>query len=300
MYKFGRNYVLQVGTPSGGTLTIELPFTIEFDITRNTLTSANVCSIRIYNLNAANRNQIRFNVMDTGIFQSVILQAGYGQNLSTVFTGNITQAWSVREGTNFITTLECFDGGYAFNNGQISTQFPAGTSEKIVLQTVASALPFVSLGSIGNYPDQNGVSTLGTLPRGNAVSGSTVQVLTQLTGTNGFFIDGGKVNCLGDNECTPGGTPLIDDSSGLLATPVRELTKMTFDMIFEPGLVAGQLVNLQSAEGTSKKANFNGVYKVTGVKHRGTISGAVCGDAITSVELFYGTQGPQKLVVVPR
>ncbi len=297
MQKLGRNYILQVGTPGGGTLTITLPFTIEFDITRNTLTSANVCSIRIYNLSAVNRNQIRFNVMDGGIFQPVVLQAGYGQSLATIFKGNITQAWSVREGTNFVTTIESFDGGYAFNNGFVNTTFPAGTSQRTVVQTVAGTLPYVSVGSISTSKFLNASGAPATLQRGNPVSGSSVDILDKLTG-GGFFIDNSKVNVLNDNECVPGGIPLIDDSAGLLATPVRELTKMTFDMIFEPRLLAGQMVNLQSAEGTANLANFNGTYKVVGIKHRGMISGAVCGDAVSSVELFYGTQGPAGLSTV--
>ena len=280
MQKFGRNYILQVGTRDGGTLTIELPFTVEFDITRNTLTSANVCSIRIYNLNTNHRNQLRFNVMDSGVFQFVNFQAGYGSNLATIFSGNITQAWSVREGTNFITTIESFDGGYAFNNGNINTTFPSGTSLKTVINTVAAALPNVTVGTVGSYP--------GSLPRGNAVNGSSTGLLSDLTG-GGFFIDLGKVNCIGDNECVPGGLSVIDDSAGLLGTPMRELTKLTFDIIFEPRLIVGQLVNLQSSEGAFQRGNFNGTYKVVGIKHRGTISGAVCGDAVTSVELFYGT-----------
>lgn len=278
MRKFGRNYSLSVGTQNGSTLTIALPFTIEFDITRNTLTSANVCSIRIYNLSANHRNQLRFNIMDTGDYRPITLFAGYGNNLSVIFSGSITQAWSVREGVNFITTIECFDGGYAFNNGITNTTFPSGTPMQTVISSLAGSLPNVQGGYIGtNYP--------GTLSRGNSVNGNTMDLLRDLTG-GGVFIDNGTVNCLGDNECIPAnGITVIDESSGLLATPVREQTILTFDMIFEPRLVVGQQIQLNSSTG----ANFNGFYKTISVKHRGMISGAVCGDAITSVGLFYGT-----------
>ena len=51
MNKFGRNYLLTVQDDVGVLLsTVTLPITIEFDITRNTLASANVCQIRLYNL----------------------------------------------------------------------------------------------------------------------------------------------------------------------------------------------------------------------------------------------------------
>lgn len=287
MQKLGRNYKLLVGLPgaqavggpaNGQTLTIELPFTVEFDITRNTLTSANVCSIRIYNLSQNNRNQIRYNIMDSGAYRPVVLFGGYGSNLSVIFSGNITQAWSVREGVNFITTIECFDGGYAFNTGFTNTTFPAGTSIQSVITNLAASLPQVKLGIIGtNYT--------GVLPRDNSLNGSTVELLKYLTG-GGVFIDNQIVNCLSDNECVPAnGITVIDDSSGLLGTPVRELTIIRFDMIFEPRVIVGQQIFLNSSTGS----NFNGFYKVVSVKHRGTVSGAVCGDAITTLGMFFGT-----------
>src|ERR1044071_7823759 len=98
MDKFGRNYQLSIQTQSGTTLTVGLPFTLEMDITRNTLTSANVCQLRIYNLSEVNQNQIRFNASDYGSFRQIELRAGYGEFLTTIFTGNISQAWSFREG----------------------------------------------------------------------------------------------------------------------------------------------------------------------------------------------------------
>ncbi len=275
--KLGRNYVLEVGQADGTTLTVTLPFTIEFDITRNTLTSANVCSIRIYNLSLNHRNQIRYNQSNLGQpFRLIRLKAGYGQNLPFIFTGNISQAWSVREGVNFITTIECFDGGFAFGNGTTNIEFPAGETLQNVVENLAESLPFVSRGAIGSYP--------GTLTRGNSYSGNTADILKELTG-GGMFIDQGKVHCLGDNEyiADNGNTLLINASSGLLGTPVLEQTIVHFDMIFEPNLEVGRRALLQSIT----EANFNGYYKITAVKHRGMISDAVCGDAVTTGEFFF-------------
>jgi len=276
--KFGRNYALKVGTASGETLTITLPFTIEFDITRNTLTSANVCQIRLFNLSQKNRNLIRFNVSDYGQFRPITLTAGYGPliGLPVIFKGNISAAWSVREGVNFITQIECYDGGFAFNNGQAANTFPSGTPRKVVLTELAKTLPQTALGAIGDY--------LGYLTRGNSYSGNSAEIISDLSG-GGLFIDQGKVNVLQTNECIAGtsGTTTVDASAGLLGTPVLERTIIRFDMIFEPGLNVGHKVKLVSAT----EQNFNGDYKVIGVKHRGMISEAVCGSVITTGEFFY-------------
>lgn len=272
--KFGRAYKLEVQAIDGTTITLALPFTIQFDIVRNTLTSANTATIRIYNLSVNNRALLRKDAWATNDFRAITLYAGYGSNLPKVFDGNIMQAWSVREGVNFITQIECFDGGFAFVNGLTNLNFPAGTPQRDVITTVmATGLPNVTVGSVGAYP--------GALSRGNSYAGNTVDILKDLTG-GGFFVDNGKANALGDTECLAGQTLIIDSADGLLGTPVREQFTLYFDMLFEPSLVAGQKVTLDSITA----ANFNGDYKVVSTKHRGMISDAVCGEAITSVGLF--------------
>lgn len=278
MQKLGRNYSLTIsGTNFPLPLVISLPFTIEFDITRNTLTSANVCQIRLYNLSPKNRNLLRRNVTGYSYpYESIVLRAGYGNNLPIVFSGNVSQAWSVREGVNFITQIECFDGGFAFTNGQTNLTVPIGTPTKIVIGNLIQTLPDVSLGAIGNYT--------GVARRGNTYTGNTASILKELTG-GGFFIDNGVGNALQNNEYSLGAGPplLINAAAGLLNTPILEQTIVKFDMIFEPQLVPGNSVVLISAT----DANFNGTYKITSVKHRGMVSQTVCGDAITTGEFFF-------------
>lgn len=274
MIKFDRNYRLRVQTELGGSfLDITLPFTIEFDITRNVLTSANICQVRVYNLSEDNRDLIRHNAHDIGNYKRLILEAGYGDNLAVIFKGNIRQAWSVREGTNFITQMECYDGGFAFVNGVVNLQVPSGTTRKAELIAVATAgLPHVSVGAVGTLDGP-------PLTRSNVHSGNTVDVLRQLT-AGGAFIDQERFNFLGTNEYIQSlsGDAVIDSRSGLLGTPILEQNKITFDMLLEPGLNPGHRVFLDSDTG----AAFDGAHIIKGVKHRGMISAAVCGNAITT------------------
>jgi hypothetical protein len=284
--KFGRNYRLSIwdkvspvqGQPlinvAPPSLVIEPPFTLEFDIARTTLASCNTAKLRIYNLGQHNRNFIRFNFSNTGQFQQVQLNAGYGNNLPLVFTGNISQAFSVREGVNFITEIECYDGGFGAVTGTFEGYFPAGTLWATVIATIAAAIPGVSLGKVGSFP--------GTLARAQCYSGNPKDILNEITG-GGVFIDNGKVNVLGSAECiaTPNPT-VINSQTGLLNTPQVEQITVRFEMLFEPTLHVGEIVIIDSAT----EPAFNGPAKITGVKHRGTISGAVCGDAVTMGEFF--------------
>lgn len=279
--KFGRNYILLVQTQNGGVLTVQLPFTIEFDITRNILNSANVASIRIYNLSPQTRDSIGFNIYNQGAFRTVQLFAGYGTQLSTIFSGNITQCWSVREGVNFITQIECFDGGFVYNNNTTNLSFPSGTPNSVIINTlIANLSPTIKVGTIQPLT--------GTTGRGKSYSGNTCELLGQLT-NGGFFIDNGTANVLNNQQTLQGSLSMINYQNGLLGTPVREQNILTFDMIFEPRLQAGQGITLTSLTAP----NFNSVnasgwvnyYKLNSVKHRGMISETVCGSVITTCSM---------------
>jgi hypothetical protein len=263
---------------------ITLPFTVEFDITRNSLAESNNAKIRIYNLSKVNRNFIRYNLSNYGQYQQIQFNAGYGQNPPVVFLGNISWAYSVREGQNFITEIECFDGGFAAVNATYDNYFPPGTPWQSVIATIAGSIPGVSLGSIGSFP--------GVLSRGQTYSGNPIDILNEITG-GGFFMDNGKANVLGTAECIATANPVvISAKSGILNTPQLEQYTGRFETLFEPTLHVGEVVTVIS----STEDNFNGTYKITGVKHRGMISGAVCGDAITTGEFFAN----QQLAPVPQ
>lgn len=273
--KFGRTYYLTIVTAQGVTVTIEPPFTIEIDVTRNSLSSANVCQVRIYNLAANTRNIVAFNASNGTQFSSIILNAGYGTNLTNIFTGNISRCWSVRESVNFITQIECYDGGFAGVTGTVDATFPALTPIQSVILYMMSQLPNVTFGAVGSFP--------GVLMASKTFTGNPTQILFELTG-GAFFIDGGKSYALKNSEYNVAHPPiLVNAITGLLNTPVREQSIVRFEMLFEPTLNVGGLVELLS----TTNPTLNGSYVITGVKHRGIISPVVSGNLITTGEFTY-------------
>jgi len=280
--KFDRQYLLRVQQRPQSIVElnpdyreIKLPFTMEFDVQQNTLSSASTSSIRVYNLSDKVRALMRHDEQDYDLNQRVILQAGYGQNLSTIVDAYIYQAWSVREGTNFITQIECHDGGFAFVNGYMEQNFTAGEPYLSIIESAIAALPGVSIGKIGNFS--------GSLLRGNTYAGNPVDILNQITGGS-FFVSQGKAYCLKDNEAIQGQIEVINSKSGLLGTPVRQRSFVNIEMLFEPRLLMAQKVRLESSTGDS----FNSDYKVVSLHHRGMISPTTSGNAITRVGLAPG------------
>lgn len=275
--RFLRSYRLTMMTSIYSTMVVTPPFTIEFDVQRDFMSSANVCMIRIMNLNEHNRNLLMKDPTEVIGYRSVELAAGYGDQLIKIFSGNMTRCWSVREGDTWVTSLECFDGGAAI--AQAITNQPVGPrtpNQQIVERLIKDLAPYgVSRGVVG--------TVTGTTSRSTALNGPTTKLLTDFTkGT--FFIDQGKANVLGDNECI-GQVVQIDADTGLQGTPILEQYKLSFTMVFEPKLNIGQVIQL-----TSQIDRFNGYYRVASIKHTGTISEFVGGDCKTRISCQYGKQ----------
>lgn len=287
--KFNLDYVLAIETPtvldsdgnatplSGLDLLIAPPFTMEFNINRNILSSANTATIRLFNLSQKTQLLIYKDRYDYATLKGIVLRAGYKGDLSTIFAGNIVAAHTERQGTNMITTIEAEDGGWFFANGRTNKTFPKGTPVKAILNSFFQSLPgAVKNGVVGNYTD---VTT-----RSTSLSGPLPQVLKQLA-KDGFFVDNGKAFALQDDEGIIGNIQLITAATGLLDTPVREQQYLRVNILFEPKVMIGQIVVLASS---TVNPIFNGTCKIVAIKHQGVISEAVGGQTTTEVGLFFG------------
>jgi len=279
--KFGRVYELRVEATGGGPdVIIRLPFTVEFDVQRHRFSSATISTIRIYNLSETTRAKLRKNQVDFALKKTCTFRAGYGDQLSTLLTGNVMMGFSVREGNNYITTLQIFDGGFAFANASIlpsKGNYAENTPYRnVAIDLIKSLKDFgVSLGSVGTLNGDTG--------RGLSLTGSTTANLKEIT-EGKFFIDNGVGHCLEKFECVPAPLKKLNSSSGLLGTPVRELTYLDVELIFEPSILCGQKLEIDSTTGK----NFNGVYQVISLRHRGIISESVNGECTTGLTLVFG------------
>lgn len=289
--KFQRNYILSVQGKSGELHQIRYPLTLEFSVVRFAFASMNTGSFRIYNLNQQNRGNIYRNKTDFEDIRSLKLQAGYASDdpLPIIFNGNVSEAYSCRNSgdVNFITQIQGYDFNFPVVNSYSSFTKAPPTTPEVTRQSVVNELvdnlinstPDGSLkrGVIGTYD--------GAYARGRTICGNTWDALKQETGRT-CFIDSGRVFCLPDDETYEGDIKIIDASTGLLSTPKRRETYLDIEIIFEPSIEMGQQIYLRS----ESSPQFNGYYKVLGIQHQGTISGAVAGKCTTILTLNYGAR----------
>ncbi len=300
MQKFNRVYSLKMEVDTGisgvsplrielqaqNNIEITLPYTLEFEVNRRDLSSAQTATFRILNLKEKTRIAIQ---KDLWRYQNRAIQfrAGYaskpGDFIPLLFNGQIKQAYSYRKGVDFITEIEAFDGGLAQTFGFASFAQIAGTSARDSIINLAQLLPFKSgTPIVGDFPT---VTT-----RGEVFAGNIWELILKKSGGVGC-IDNGQVKVLNPWEVLEGTLPVINSQSGLLGSPKRSEQTLDFEMIFEPRLTLLQQLYIDS----SASRQYNHLWKVIGFAHRGTISPSVSGDCLTSVRLLY-TMNDMRLV----
>lgn len=278
MAKFNRKYILKVETEpdSGNIVEIANPFSCNFNIMRSINGSANTATFTIYNLAPDTRKLI---YKDPFSIERRAIQffAGYDDkenNLTPMlFSGFVKAASSVREGSEFITTIEAYDGGLAMTEGMSQTTFAAGSSVKEILTSVMESLPNIGSVTIGaGYDD--------VTKRGQTVFGNPAEYL-RMASRNRFFIDNNNAYVLADDEILPGDIGKIDATTGLIGTPRKNSTIVEVELIFEPRVTLCQELELESV--TFPEAT--GTYRVIEIEHSGMISPQVGGQVTTRLKL---------------
>jgi len=301
--RFDRDYDIQILSPTGQLFNIKPPFSMNAQITRNTLASANKCSLTIYNLSPETRAQLYKDRYALTQYWQIIIRAGYtggyihyGFNarkqflLPLVFQGNIYECYSQKNGNNWETTFDCFDGGFGIQNGVTAQSFTAGTDLKTMLTGVINDMPYILTGIIGS-------SFTGSAQRGKVLFGQSSEIMSQETNNN-WFVDNEKINILNDNEVISTDVILLDKSR-LKTTPKRRETFLDCDCMFFPEAEVGKICQLYSVNdigtfplaGDPYRRLMYGQYKIMGITHNINISGADCGESTTTLALYYGAEG---------
>jgi len=277
--KYLRTYSLTIDFPNGDSLTIGYPLTIDINVNTNILASCNTAVINIYNLSEDTRRLIFHDWTQSDVYVGVTLKAGYEQGQSaTIFRGNIRTAYSVRNGVDWVTTIDAWDSGFAVINGYTSRTVPAGYTMQQSITEISKDMPHATIGSISAFDGKKL-----TDERGASYEGPSWDVIRSINAEGLSFIEAEKIYCIGFDEYLADiRTVQIDAEAGLLGTPQRAETLVKVKMLFEPKVTIGRLAELNCAEPV-----YNGTYRIDGIAHAGTFSGAVCGSLMTELSLFF-------------
>lgn len=280
MDKFNRKFRIQIAkNDNTGTIEINPPFSIEFSVVKTTLGSANICNIRIYNLALNTRESIHRDFFTAGDkLQFINFFAGYQDNMPLMVSGSVNRCWSVRQGVNVITNIDCWDAGLAYSGILLDGKppYPKGTPRKAIIRDLMLELQRragVEIGAIGDIQ--------GVINKGYSATGTIIYALQEFTADN-FFIENNKSYVLQAPEVIRGDYPTLNAETGLISTPEKANQYVTVTTVFEPRIRLGQVINLNSKVVT----RYNSQYKIISIQHSGTISDTIAGQATTKIEML--------------
>jgi hypothetical protein len=256
---------------------------IEFEIEHNLTKHPNQCLIKITNLNEATRSAFKQSPLQ------LTLEAGYGDDLAVIFTGDVTYALSALEGSSWVTSIQCADGGRLFRHGRVNKSYSPGTTKGIVIEDLLK-----DAGKQFDLPDviTNSQVYKDILSGGLAVFGTHKEVVNNLVKPGGFTysIQDGQPMFLREDDAV-GAIYEIGQKTGMIGSP--EFGKpdrkgrspdVTIRTLLYPEIRPGHPVRITSRD-------LNGMFKVKKVKHRGD---NLEGDWVTEVEVMTRPDDPKK------
>ena len=250
-YRFGRDYELIITLTSGEVVKIIPELRVQFEVNKSINGKLNSCKLKIYNLSEDKRKKLIKDKTDNNIMMPFLFKAGYSK-LETLFKGSVWEAFSVKQGADFITTINSLDGAYDYFNSYTSKTIIGNPIDHIL-----NDMPNTQKGKISKRVE---------LSRPRVLVGNSVNLIeNSLDENETHYIDEEKLYILKDDEVISDYMPVVNLETGLLETPIKKAQELTFKTLLNPTIKIGGLVKLESM--TAKQ--LNGIYKVMTIKYSG-------------------------------
>jgi hypothetical protein len=263
---------VRIKTPDGYLITIKPPITFVIDAQIDMRSAVNNANLTFYNLAPDTRNKIYKDLYTFQLRWQVSILSGYGETeLYEMFRGNIEEAYSLKQGTEWVTTIKAYDGSYQIHNGFANETITKDVEMKDAVKRIIHTMPEILIGALGS-------PATGSTKRGQVMVGNSYQLIQGLT-DNRAFISGETMYVLGEDEVLHGDAFVLDSDLNF-TTPKRRDTYVELDTIFCPEIRIAGVAEIHTLE-----KRYDGQYQVFGIHHNVTFSEAITGDAITTVSL---------------
>lgn len=229
---FDRICSLQIGEDGGkGVELTGLRFS--FSIQKGSTKSPNKCTLKVYNAAPTTR------ALMEKIGSVLILKVGYKEDnngeLVTIFAGDIARALTVKQGPDWITDLELFDGLLEFRDKKCSISYAKGATAAQVLGDISKrfGLPVRTL--------PEGISEK-QYKAGFAFVGRVRDAMTKACEYLGleWSIQNREVQVLKKGSVFRRTAIVISEDSGMIGSPSLEAKTMTEKAAAKEGIMAKQ------------------------------------------------------------
>lgn len=249
---------------------------VQFHVRRSLTKHPNQCDVRITNLSARTRVDLETKPL------LVVLQAGYGDALKLLYTGDLRFGMTKQENADWETLLQLGDGDCMHRWARMNRSYAPGTSVRTVLREAAASMGFELPTHL-----QDDKSLDQAFDNGFTAHGPTRDILPNVLGAYGYTysMQNGVLQVLKDTQSSSSTAAPINEEHGMIGTPEfgspprsGKPPHMTVNMLLYPELSPGGLVFL-----TSKVKS--GLFRLEVVEHRGDTHGAGENTWTTKVEI---------------
>ena len=267
MQQFGRQWQLDIISDSE-TLSIN-NLRVAFEIDKTINEKPNPANFKIWNLNRNHINQLL-----SQEFKRVVLSVGY-KELRTIYSGDITKVRIVRDGMDFILSIECSDGHKAYTQARAETTLKAGASDEQIIKELQKTMPEIKTGTIETQNKRK-------LPRGRVLCGDSREILNRVAKNNqaDWSIQDGSLMFLPKDKVLNDESVLLSQESGMIGAPEQTDDGLELSCLLNPALQIGGMVQVQSII-----EYFNGEYKIVKLSHSGD---GLSGDWISKMTVVGG------------
>ena len=210
-----------------------------FEIKKNLKNQPNEANIRILNLQTSTRKAI-----ESAKSLPCKVEAGYGTDLHTLFSGNVRRKYSVVDGNDIITTIAAGESDVAYTTQRMQLQIAKGASAKQIL-IAAGQLMGATIGNLANLDVVGRAAGSATQIHGNAGAN-----FTQLCRAYGYewSIQNNALQVLPIGKTLPSVQIVqLTPASGLVGSPsVDNKGVMKARALIQPGLLPGRGVSVQA------------------------------------------------------
>ena len=219
---------------------------VAFKIERSLQREPNTAEIQVYNL----RPELRQKLQEEERI-GVTLEAGYVEQFSEIFRGQVASAKSKREGKDWITTFQTSDSGAAFRASRVNKSLKGPVSVTAVIEAAADALGVDS----GNFAEKlregNVRGALREFKGGAVLSGQAALEVDKLAKTLGFSwsIQSGQLQFLAPGDViNPTAAVKLTAGTGLIGVPeLGEKGNVIGRSLLQPELLPGKKIQIDSA-----------------------------------------------------
>lgn len=255
--RFLRDYELTIGIGVKAIIRRN-PYRLAFSATKSDDATLNKATLKVYNFDESKRRQV-VRDEDAADYFPLELKVGYQGKLETIFRGSINTAGSTREGAEFITAIECLDGGNDFLRGFVNATV---TTKAAAFDAILGSMPNTARGKIGAATE---------IIRPKVLVGNSIAVTQEMLDPGQkWFIDDERLNILRPNEIVSSFAPVISAETGLLNTPQADKKVLTLNTMMNPAVKVGGLFRLISVTAP----HLNGIYKASTITYSGDTDGS--------------------------